>query len=491
MIVELLTLLVMLTGGAAVLHLLGMRGWGLSVLGFATGVALYLGIGLIQVLTGLPTSPVLTLMVVGGVPAAAWVVVAIRDPSIRPRVRTGVLWAGAALAATGVLALLARWANLVSWSPDSFRYLLSGSLIAQGQYGTASAILVEKRVLGVPLLHSAGNLDGEWYLPAITPMIAIAVLGAVAWFAWTAMRDSVPRRLLIPAILLGVMMLASVNRFVFHAFYVNGNMLFGMLLLLIVGASWLLLRGDRDDRRALQAMVLIAIPALVVTRAEASLVIGLAVLPILFSASTGFRFKAAVLAVLGAATVAWELRVIAAYLGEGLAPPFSAIALLALGVVMAAAIPVLRWRWLLGHSQAVLWGVLGILWLALAALAVRDRDVLIDSVRATVQNLIRGAGSWGLSAVLIGSLTVIAIAVFSYAGDRQLSFVLTAFVPLAFLLAYFRGIAFRVGDGDSLNRIVIEFFPVAVLLIVAAVGEGRARWPRARARAARQLPSSE
>jgi hypothetical protein len=64
-------------------------------------------------------------------------------------------------------------------------------------------------------------------------------------------------------------------------------------------------------------------------------------------------------------------------------------------------------------------------------------------------------------------------------------------VPLAFLLAYFRGIAFRVGDGDSLNRIVIEFFPVAVLLIVAAVGEGRARWPRARARAARQLPSSE
>ncbi len=63
-------------------------------------------------------------------------------------------------------------------------------------------------------------------------------------------------------------------------------------------------------------------------------------------------------------------------------------------------------------------------------------------------------------------------------GETTLRFPLTSFIPFAFLLAYLRGIAFRVGDGDSLNRMWIQLIPIAVLYLIVAIGAGERRWGR-------------
>jgi hypothetical protein len=490
-IVELMTLLTMLAGGTALLHLLGSRGWGLPFLGFAAGVALYICVGFVQAMTFLPTTPILTLLVTLLVPVTAWAVTMVRVPARRPRLPGALVLAAASVVATCGVGFFARWANLAAWSPDSFRYLMVSSLLAQNQYGVASPGLVAKRILGVPLLHAPAGLDGEFYLTSITPAIAVAVLGSLAWFAWTALRETVPKPILIPSIVVGVALLASVNRFVFHAFYVNGHMLFGMLLLVLAGSCWLLIRGERPERPALQVLILLALPALVVTRAEGSLVVVLAMLPLLLSERVTFRFTATALLMIGLSAAVWQLRVIGAYLGSGVEVPFSAFALLAYGILVIAAIPVLRWSLLRRRAGRVLWLVLAAMWGSLAVLSIRDPDALVTNVRSTVRNLALGDGSWGLSAVLIAGIVAVLIVLVTFVGDRQLSFVLTSFVPLALLLGFLRGGVYRVGDGDSLNRMVISFVPVAVLFIVAAVAEGALRRWRTRPDGAGPVPSSE
>jgi hypothetical protein len=118
------------------------------------------------------------------------------------------------------------------------------------------------------------------------------------------------------------------------------------------------------------------------------------------------------------------------------------------------------------------------LWLAVLGAAVWNPQLLLTSVGATGQNLFHGAGGWGYSLIIIGVLVfVCAFAV----RERQLIFLrfpVTSFIPLGFLLAYLRDEAYRVGYGDSLNRMWIHILPLAVLFLVAALNSDRWRWTK-------------
>jgi hypothetical protein len=147
-----------------------------------------------------------------------------------------------------------------------------------------------------------------------------------------------------------------------------------------------------------------------------------------------------------------------------------------LGALTILLIPLLRWRPLLARPGRVLLVTEVGLWLALLALAARQPQILYDSVDATVQNVIVGAGSWGASLVILAAL-VAGVTVYVKAPELVcLRFPVTTFVPLGFLFAYLRETAYRVGDGDSLNRMFIHIVPLAVLYVVAAIGHGHWRF---------------
>ena len=97
----------------------------------------------------------------------------------------------------------------------------------------------------------------------------------------------------------GAALLLSTNRFVYHAFYLNGHLLFAALLVVIAGAGWLQVRTA-----SLSWLQLVAVPALIVTRPEGFLVAGLALLPTLLSARIPRRHRAWALAVYGVSCVA-------------------------------------------------------------------------------------------------------------------------------------------------------------------------------------------
>ncbi|WP_341953813.1 hypothetical protein [Salinibacterium sp. TMP30] len=471
MIVEVTLILAIVLGGSALMQSFGARGLGVPILGATAGLALYLCIGAIQVMTPVTSSPILTIALTVLIPSTLWLWL-----RLSKRAEFGLRPGWAAIIVAGVVGSVAVFRALpqVAWSNDSLQYLLNGSLIASNNITIASTSLLPKRLIGVPELHAAANLGGEYYVQSITPLIAALLLALLAWMLWESLSPHLSRCALTLLVVGGVVFLVSMNRFVFHAFYLNGHLLFGMFMLVVVGGGWMLVSTDSVKKTALVIAMALAVGALVFVRAESSILVFLVLLPILFHHSVSRIHKSVLLAVLGAGTIAWQSFMAAVYLAQGLSVAFSIWGLLGFGVMILAAIPLLQWNQLMKRGRLVLVLTEVVLWLALLALFVREPQILIESVSATFENVFLGAGSWGLSLIFIVALLVIAS--FIATPNRvNLRFPLTSFIPLGFLLAYLRDAAYRVGDGDSLNRMWIQLIPVALFYVLIALGVGQWR----------------
>lgn len=466
-------LLVMQLGGWSVLRALGMRSWGAVPLGFLFGASFVIATALVLVVAGGRTDPTMLLapLLLAGVVAAFASARRATWSDLTVLAATPVVIAG--------LVRFFREAHLVSYHIDSFRYLTSASLLAQNAFHDVATLnLLTKRMLVAPALHALAHGHGESYLRAVTPLIAMAAVAALMWFIVAgrlADRDAPPSRV-SPwlAAALAATLLVSINRFVWNAFYVNAHLTVGVAFLLVVGAGWLLARGRRPDAPALVAIVCVALPTLVAGRPEGFLLAGIAVAPTLLAVTVPFAVRAGVLAAYGLSIVGWygHVRLIA---GSG--APTEVTGPLLFGIVATLAVPLLAWPALTRLAQHLLLAAHVVLWLALGVLTVRNPDLLIRSLDATYRNVAQGAGSWGSSLVVLALLIAIVAFTNRDATLASVRFPLLASLPLLFLLAYLRGSAYRVGDGDSLNRMLIQFVPLALLFLGAAVGSQRWGWP--------------
>jgi hypothetical protein len=476
MIVELLSVAAVFAGGCLFVRAAGLAGWVVPALGLVMGLCIQLSVGLIQVVTPLTTSPVLTLVATFGLPAAWWLIRWRQGHDVTVPVR----YAGLSLALLAAAVPVLRAANLAKWHTDSFTYLMGGAVLADGTYATGvSTHHLTKRLIGLPLIHAPAQLADEYYLRSITPLLAVATLAVLVWFYRQGVHGRLDPRHVAVFSVLGVLLLVSNNRFVFSAFYINAHLLVAVLVLIIAGCGWLLVTRDQPPG-ALMALLLLAIPALVVTRPETGILAGVAVLPLLLSERVPWRHRASTMVVLGASTVVWQAFTVWVHWERGAEVPLTVSGPLAWGGLLLLGVSLLRWRPLLRHATRLLWLIEGGLWLALAALAARDSRLLVDSVSATVENVVFGAGRWGTSLVILAVLVVGALVFTGSPHIAFLRFPVTVFLPLAFVQAYLRGEAYRVGYGDSLSRMFMHIVPLAVLYVLVAYSSGAVpeRWTR-------------
>jgi hypothetical protein len=469
-IVELLSVAAIFVGGCLLVRTAGLRGWGVLPFGLVAGVFLMCAVGLVQVTTALPTSPLLTLILTCGLPLAWWLVRLGQGHDVR----IPVVYAVVTLATLAGTVVVFRAANLVKWHIDSFTYLTGGALLADGTHHIGvSPTHLTKRLIGLPVIHAPAQLAGETYLRSITPLLAAATLGILVWLFQRGLRDRLDRTMLLGFAGLAVLVLLTNNRFVFSAFYINGHLLTGIELLVIAGCGWLLLSRDHPALRLLQ---LLAIPALVVTRPEGSVLAVLALLPTLLAAQVRMRHRVLACVTLAAATLLWNAYMVWVFADRGEEISRAIYGDLAVGVAALVAIAALPWVDRLRRPAVLLWTAELGLWLVLAGFAARRPEILDESVRATVRNVVYPSSIWGSSLVVLGLLVLVAIAVGG--ADRltaALRFPVTTFLPFAFLLAYLREEgAYRVGATDSLNRMFMHIVPLAVLYVVVAYA--RADW---------------
>jgi hypothetical protein len=172
-------------------------------------------------------------------------------------------------------------------------------------------------------------------------------------------------------------------------------------------------------------------------------------------------------AVLAASTVAWHGFMVWVHLQRDVPVPVAVWAPVPLGALLLLAIPLLRRSWYFDRHRKILWAAEAGLWLALAAFVLRDSTVLRKSGYATLQNFVVGEGKWGLSIVVLAIIGVAVLLVIRAPRQEYLRFPVTTFIPLAFVLAYVREGAYRVGYGDSLSRMAMHIVPLAVFYVVA------------------------
>jgi hypothetical protein len=491
--VELLTMAAVFVGGCALLRGFGLTGWALPPLGLIVGICLLVEVGFGQLVTGAPGSPVITLVIISGVPLA-WCALRLRR---EPDLGRSLVPVAAGLAAVCAAVPVLRTVNMVKWHSDSLEYLSAGRLIAEGRYRSlAPSSMLSTRVLGVPLLHTPANLSGELYLRSITPLLWLATVASLIWLLYNAMRTGTDRRWRTVLIVLTVLWLATNNRVASNTFYLNGHLLTAALLLLIAGPGWLAASSagaDRAPRRALLALQLLAVPALVLARPEGALMAALAILPALLSDRFSPRHRSILLATLcicAALLTGFEVWLFHA---RGTTIPVSITAPGALWLLLLLAVPLMQWGlpgrgghgwgrpgwrlpgWLLVQRYPVLLLAIveGGLWLGLAAYTLRSSQVLVDSARATSDNLVHGQGGWGIFVVLLCALLLAAMLLLRLPNQAILRFPVTTFLPLVFLLAYLREGSYRVGDTDSLNRMVMHIVPLGVAYLALLLTIGR------------------
>lgn len=465
MIAESLVILAVLLGGSLTVRVLRFRGWPVPAIGYAVGVALLAIITALAAIASVSVPPwvPVALTVLG--PTALWLWLVVRGADVQVSILAA---AGVASVAIGSVAAF-RAGNLVNLTPDSYRYLSTGGLLANGRLEEASPFLLESRLLTVPAMHAPAALSGELYLRSVTPLLAVSCVLILVWIARIGLRahPGGPSPLVV-AVTAGALLLTT-NRFVFHAFYLNGHMAMATWLLLLGGVSWLALRERANlTTTQLVSLQVLIIPAVVLTRPEAGLMVGLLLLPLIVVDRVAVPLRWVGMFALGASMIVWQGFLAVNYRGSEGAAPTSVDGLFVAGVgavLLAVVITRTGVRWI---PRRVLGLTEGTLWLAVIIMVLLDPATLSASARATIINLVGGDGGWGSSLIVLAILAIVLLAITDVPERVVLRFPLTTFVPLAVLLAYLRGNAYRVGGGDSLNRMLIHLVPLTILFVVAA-----------------------
>lgn len=465
MIVELATILSLFTGGYFWVRAIGLSGWGSAPAGFLAGVILLVLIGAIQIIAGLPSSPVLTLLLTVFISTGVWIWGYKNGRSISIRIIPACLL----LISIALAVVLFYHFNILNLSPDSYRYAQIGSLMESGHIDAAQPSLLLKRQLAVPIMHASANIMDKLFLTSITPLLSLATVFILSWFCMKGANIQSKDAFVIRALpVMAALLLITNQFFVFNAFYVNGHMLYAALLLLTAGCFWLYAQKADVSRTALIALPLIAIPALTATRPEAPLHMGLTLAPVLVSDKFSARLKVFFLTDLCLSTVVWNGFLGLKFTAAGLAVPVSVLGLFSIGLAGFMVIPLFftnLWKKIASNALAVLEICL---WLGLLIAALKDQEMFIVSISAAVNNIILGLGLWGYSIIVLAVLFFGSIMISKAPHTIFLRYPITTFIPLALISAFLRGHSYRVGPFDSFNRMCLHVVPIAILLISAS-----------------------
>jgi hypothetical protein len=345
---------------------------------------------------------------------------------------------------------------------DSYEYIQGAGLFEAVGSPFDDAYLLVARQGVMAFTHSVALIGGEPFLVGLAPAFALSGLAGLVWFA---------RQLAGPLharewFFLGAVTLAltSSNRVVFHAFYVNAHLMVGVHLMLLVSIGWSISRGLLP-RNWMVICGLMIVPV-AVARPESPVLLAIVLTPLVLSAVRDDLFAVVLVGTVVLTTWIWWVGGLGGVAdwsptGEGTVAVLSATAML--GLLAARLLPGLggrlcRWFPWLVH------GALATLLLAFTVLG--DRETLTVSVTVAWSNA-RQDGIWGM--LLLGLAVAVAGNVLGRWIPDQQAFLLplTTFLPFAVVLAFARGHSYRLGPGDSLNRMWMHVILLACAYLIA------------------------
>lgn len=445
------------TGAAVVAAIGGVRRIPAICLAVPTGAAAYLFVALGMVATSgrLPAGAALATTAAMGVGAGA---VAF---SRRPGSAAILGWTIAT--ALGVVAV-SRLLHLTRLSPDSLRYLLAAVELGDGIGEVHPADLL-KRQFGLPALQALSAFTDRRYLASLAPLFGASALGLFAWLVWDRADQGDPRRRR-QLVVAGLLFAASSNRLLYDVFYINSHVQLAAYTLIAVAGSWLSVM-ERSWRWSLVAGT--ALAAGLLFRPEQPFVTALVLIPVaVFAPDRRSRVAVALPALV--ISLVWYGGLLWRYAPDGSEISLTAPVLTSLVVVITAGGLVLAGGFHRVEPIAALAdrALLPVLALILAGFTVTQPRILVDSLSATFANLVLVEGLWMLAWPVLAGLTAVALVVHHVPCSQLWTRPVVGFALLFWLLPFAREAAWRVGTGDSGNRILAHVFLVALAFVLLA-----------------------
>jgi hypothetical protein len=268
-----------------------------------------------------------------------------------------------------------------------------------------------------------------------------------------------------------VLFLGTSNRLVYDSFYINTHIQMAVYLLIAVAGIWLAVGNSRPGW-ALPAGL--ALASTLLLRPEAPITVAIILISLAASRADwpvrlGVALPPALVTSIWYGLVLWNH----ANLGDEIAltsPVFGSLVAVLGAVLLVIVGGSKRGKAVVGHAD---WLMLAGLVVLLAAFGAANPDFLVRSALAAFHNLTRD-GLWLLTWVAAIPLLAIALVVHRGRDTRLWAVPILGFGLLWWLLPLIRGGAWRVGAGDSGNRILAHILPVVVAFLVLAAAEASA-----------------
>ncbi len=364
-----------------------------------------------------------------------------------------------------VVVVITRVLHYTRLTPDSLRYLLaSNNLHLPDALAEIHPSDLHVRNLGVPALQALSELTDRRYLASIGPLFGVHGFAIFLHVAarMTSRLESRSRLLLLGSAL---MFLAVSNRLLYDFFYLNTHIYLAVYLLIAAAGIW----AAAESRSGWAVPAGLALAVTLLFRPEAPLVVALFMVVAgahLSVRTTRLWVGGPPLVVVGVWYGTLSTRVPGGDVIALDAPIFGGVvAIVGAGAVLAAAgFP--RLSPIVSRADLLLVGAMTISGVVFVA---TDPELYLETLEATTQNLILFEGHWGFTWPAIVALVAVALARVREPPARLWAIPVVGYGLLWWLLPFMRDGPWRVGAGDSGNRILAHILLVAVAYLVFTV----------------------
>lgn len=433
--------------------------------GLLWGMLLWVVWGLIVLCTGLPYN---AWTLFGGLGATALV---LGTRHVRARSMSQRDWMGLGLSSlmlVGIGFAATRYDHSVL-SYDSYTQILLGRQLAQhgGFDPTCHPALASWGVF-VPVVHSASVMLGVDFLYALWPTMAVVFAVTFLYMCVACLRSMNVGRVWAGLIAMSsTLFMATTYFIVFQSFYVHNNFPSAMYLFVAVGCMWL---GMTRPESGWLALSMASFFGFILLRTEAPLYYAVFAAPMLWSPTVTRRVRLACFVPIFVLTLAWYVRLVA-LIGPGsdILSPGKAWGLMA---IMAAftAVAALPDRPTVRRVMALIpWVMLYGSMILVVGFTLKRPEHMRHCLDAMGENLFR-TGRWGASWGVLAVLTVLALGLPRL--DRQDCWTVgtATFLAMVYILGLFREHPYRVGWGDSANRLVTQCVPILIAYLTLRFG---------------------
>lgn len=384
--------------------------------------------------------------------------------------RSEITWFVGVMLAFAIVVSVATQYNFSVASYDSIAQIMLGRNIAN--HGFTESVTRELASWGVflPLLQSASVFLGDGYLYAAQPAFAFTLLLTFFYLSQRAARQSFSEvRVALALALLATLALASTYFMVFQAFYIHNGLIAATYLFVAIVTFWLAL-CERNNVWLIFAIL--ALTGYSISRTEAPLFALIFLALVVSTGQISYRVRLAFSLPYLIILVLWYLyllRIMGA--GTDILDPKKTLVIIGSLTAFCILIGLSYYRWVERYFLPILHiFMLGVLLLILMVMFILKPEDMQISMTAIWQNMIIN-GRWGATWLILLGLLVFGLIQPRFSYERLFSYGIPLFFALLLALGFMRA-PYRLGWGDSANRIITHIIPIIFLYTLLKYGHG-------------------